>query len=210
MDDKLKMILRESSHLFIKYGLRSLSMDDLCREMGISKKTMYQYVENKTDLIERTLDFVVQDAVFAVNTATEEGCNAIDQLLRVSRKVCTEMQHFNPSITFDLQKYYPEIFRKFNHSKKEIIFNQIVENMRRGIAEGLYRDDLPVELVARLYVQKLEYINDPDFLQSEDFSFTNLFQVMFDNHIRGISNPQGLEYYEKQLQPSQHVKGGIN
>ncbi|MBK7173252.1 MAG: TetR/AcrR family transcriptional regulator [Bacteroidales bacterium] len=199
MDDKLKMILRESSHLFIKYGLRSLSMDDLCREMGISKKTMYQYVENKTDLISQTLDFVVKDAVFAVEQANLEGCNAIDQLLRVSRKVCSEMNHFNPSITFDLQKYYPEVYRKFNHAKKEIIFRQIVDNMKQGISEGFYRDDLPIDLVARLYVQKLEYINDPDFLNSEDFSFSNMFQVMFDNHIRGISNTKGLEYYENQL-----------
>ena len=59
-------------------------MDDLCREMGISKKTMYQYVENKTDLISQTLDFVVKDAVFAVEQANLEGCNAIDQLLRVT------------------------------------------------------------------------------------------------------------------------------
>lgn len=199
MDDKLTMILRQSSHLFIKYGVRSLSIDDICREMGISKKTMYQYVENKADLVSRTLDFVVQDAVFTVQSANDEGLNAIDQLLKVSHKVCTEMQHFNPSITFDLQKYYPEIYRKFNLAKKEIIFQRIVANMRQGISEGLYRDDLPVELVARLYVQKLEYINDPEFLQSEDFSFTNMFQVMFDNHIRGISNTRGLEYYEKQL-----------
>jgi TetR/AcrR family transcriptional regulator, cholesterol catabolism regulator len=206
MDEKLKMILKESSHLFIKYGIRSLSMDDLCREMGISKKTLYQYVENKTDLISRTLDFVVQDAVWAVEEASLEGCNAIDQLLKVSRKVCIEMQHFNPSITFDLQKYYPEIFRKFNHAKKEIIFNRIVNNMHQGISEGFYRDDLPVDLVARLYVQKLEHINDPEFLQSEDFSFSNMFMVMFDNHIRGISNSQGLAYYEKQLSNVPHFK----
>lgn len=199
MDDKLRMILRECSHLFIKYGLRSLSMDDICREIGISKKTLYQYVENKTDLIAQTLGFVVNDAVTAVENTSREGGNAIDQLLNVSRKVCSEMQHFNPSITFDMQKYYPELYRKFNHDKKDLIFKQIVINMNQGISEGLYRDDLPVELVARLYVQKLEYINDPDFLNSEDFSFSNMFQVMFDNHIRGISNNRGLEYYEKQL-----------
>jgi AcrR family transcriptional regulator len=199
MDEKLKLILRESSQLFIKYGLRSLSIDDLCREMGISKKTMYQYIENKADLVSKTLNYVVEEAVQAVQTAHEEGMNAIDQLLGVSRKVCSEMQNFNPSTTFDLQKYYPEIYKKFNQSKKEIIFHQIVDNMRKGISEGLYRDDLPIELVARLYVQKLEYINDPEFLNSEDFSFSNMFQVMFDNHIRGISNSNGLEYYEKQL-----------
>jgi TetR/AcrR family transcriptional regulator, cholesterol catabolism regulator len=207
MDEKLKVILKECSHLFIKYGIRSLSMDDLCREMGISKKTLYQYVENKVDLIAKTLDFVVQDAVWAVEESNKSGDNAIDQLLNVSRKVCIEMQHFNPSITFDMQKYYPELYRKFNHSKKEIIYNQIVENMRRGIEEGYYRNDLPVELVARLYVQKLEHINDPEFLQSEDFSFSNMFQVMFDNHIRGISNPKGLEYYEKQLSTETPTKG---
>ena len=199
-------ILRESSHLFIKYGLRSLSMEDLCREMGISKKTLYQYVENKTDLISKTLDFIIQDAVMALRDANDAGYNAIDQLLKVSRKVCSDMHHFNPSITFDMQKYYPEVYRKFNQTKKEFIFQKIVTNMQQGIEEGLYRDDLPVELVARLYVQKLEYINDPEFLNSEDFSFSKMFQVMFDNHIRGISNLTGLEYYEKQLASSEQFK----
>ena len=73
--------------------------------------------------------------------------------------------------------------------------SQIVDNMKQGISEGFYRDDLPIDLVARLYVQKLEYINDPDFLNSEDFSFSNMFQVMFDNHIRGISNSKGASLF---------------
>jgi len=198
MDEKLSRILHESSRLFLKYGIRSLSMDDICRELGISKKTLYQYVMNKSDLVTQSLDYIVSDSIKAITEAQQEGCNAIDQLMRVSRKVCTEMQHFNPSITFDMQKYYPDIFRKFNQAKKEMIFSHIVANMKRGIMEGLYRDDLPVDLVAHLYVQKLEHVNDPEFLQSKDFSFISMFQVMFDNHIRGISNPSGLEYYENQ------------
>jgi TetR/AcrR family transcriptional regulator, cholesterol catabolism regulator len=174
-------------------------MDDICHEMGISKKTLYQYVGNKADLIAKTLDFIVEDAVTAMGEAYQSGHNAIDQLLIVSQKVCANMQHFNPAVTYDLQKYYNNVYRKFNKEKREIIYNQVVKNMKQGIEEGLYRDDLPVELVSQLYAQRLEYINDPEFLLSEDFSFNSMFMVMFDNHIRGISNTKGLEYYEKQL-----------
>jgi len=199
MNDKHVTILRESSRLFVKYGIRSMSMDDLCRELGISKKTLYQYVGNKADLISQTLEYVVSQATETLKEAEQSGCNAVDQLLAVSRKISGDMHNLNPSLTFDLQKYYPEIYRKFTLRKKEIIFKEVMGNMQRGIQEGLYREDLPAELVARLYVHKLEYINDPEFLQSEEYSFPNMFQVMFDNHIRGICNPAGLKYYESKL-----------
>ncbi len=203
MDEKLGKILRESARLFIKYGIRSLSMDDICRELGMSKKTLYQYVDSKPDLIARILQNTFVEHDKAVNEFTEGQQNAIDQLLSVSRKVCLDMQNFNPALIFDLQKYYPEIYKKHYESKMIAIFNHIRININKGISEGLYRDDMDVDLVARLYVQKLEDVHDPTFLASmasDVAHYARVFHVMFDNHIRGICNATGLAYYEKQQQ----------
>lgn len=79
------------------------------------------------------------------------------------------------------------------------MYEAIVANIRRGIEENLYRSDLDVETVARLYIQKLESIHNPDFLESAGLTPDAVFKVMFDNHIRGIANPKGIKYYEKQL-----------
>jgi TetR/AcrR family transcriptional regulator, cholesterol catabolism regulator len=195
MQEKFDSILKESAKLFIKYGIHSLSMDDICRELGISKKTIYQFVTNKADLVEKVLNYVIDITINKTDDVLE-GANAIDRLIGLSRSVCFNMQNFNPAITFDLQKYYSEQFRRFIQVKKESQYSLIVTNMQQGIDEGLYRKDLDISLVARIYVQKLEAILDPEFLRSDDFSFEKVFAVMFDNHIRGISNAKGIEYYE--------------
>jgi len=75
----------------------------------------------------------------------------------------------------------------------------VKQNFTQGIAEGIYRNDLDIDLVARLYIQKLVDVHDPEFLSSVNFGFEKVFQVMFDNHIRGIANTEGLAYYEKQI-----------
>ena len=82
--------------------------------------------------------------------------------------------------------------------RREYVFEMVKNNLKKGVDEGLYRDDQNIDLVASLYVKKLEDMHDPEFLTSQNFSFDTVFRVMFDNHIRGISNQKGIEYYEKK------------
>lgn len=186
--------------MFRKYGIRSISMDDLARELGMSKKTLYQYVENKTDLIEKMLNHMIDTSTACITPETDRSeMNAIDILLAVSIKVSKEINEMNPAVAFDLEKFYPALYRNFVNSKRDHVYRKIKENLEQGMQEGIYRTDLDSGLVARLYVQKLIDLHDPEFISSGDFSFEKIFQVMFDNHIRGISNPAGLAYYEKQI-----------
>lgn len=200
MEDKLTDILRETTKLFIKYGIRSLSMDDICRELGISKKTMYQYVSNKNELVVKVLEGIVNGAVCSIDEGKPHNLNAIDMLLWVSKHVGNQIQNFNPAMSFDLNKYYPEEYKAFIRAKTEILSQMVKKNMQQGIEDGLYREDLDMELIARLYVHNLETIHQPDFAAGEYMDSENIFKVMFDSHIRSISNTKGLAYYEKQLQ----------
>lgn len=198
MDDKIDLILRTSGTLFRKYGIRSISMDDIAKELGMSKKTLYQYVENKTDLVEKLLNHLISASPACI-TDESKNLNAIDVLLQVSVKVREEIKEMNPAIAFDLEKFYPVIYRNFVQGKRDHIYRKIKENLEQGIREGIYRNDVDSDLVAKLYVQKLIDLHNPDFLSSVDFSFEKVFQVMFDNHIRGISNPVGLAYYQNLI-----------
>ena len=199
MKDKLTEILRETTKLFIKYGIRSLSMDDICRELGISKKTMYQYVSNKNELVVKVLEGIVNGAVCSIDMAKPQNLNAIDLLLWVSRHVAEKFQNFNPAMSFDLNKYYPEEYKAFIKSNKEILAELVKKNLQQGVDNGFYREDLDYDLIARLYVHNLETIQDPEFTNSEDFNFEKIFKVLFDSHIRSISNAKGIAYYEEQL-----------
>ena len=184
--------------LFRKYGIRSVSMDDICREMGISKKTMYQYVSNKADLVQKVLESqsaMVFDMIDGMKTSE---LNAIDTLLEVSQKLGALHKDSNPVIQYDLEKYYPDIHKKHREVRDKIIFTNLRENIRQGIKEGLYREDLNPDLLADLYIRKMEGINDADCYPSGKFSYHRMFNAMIENHIRGISNEKGLTYFENQ------------
>jgi TetR/AcrR family transcriptional regulator, cholesterol catabolism regulator len=199
MEEKVDRILSESLRLFMKNGIRSISMDDIAKELGMSKKTIYQYVANKTELVEMVLNFMREKESNICIDGDIKNMNAIDILLAVSRNVSRQMKDLNPINAYELQKYYPSIYRDFILKKRDHVYTTLKQNFVQGIAEGIYRNDLDVDLVARLYIQKLVDVHDPEFLSSVNFGFEKVFQVMFDNHIRGIANAEGLAYYEKQI-----------
>lgn len=199
MEDKLELILTESFELFKRYGVRSVSMDDIARELSISKKTLYQYVENKTDLLSKIFEGHQVRAHKKYEEMCQKGENAIDVLLLISSKVLVDFSQARPSMRFDLQKYYPELLKEYTDMLHQFICQKMKLNLEQGISEGLYRTDLDVELVSLLYVKKLSDIQSSDFIESGAFSLRNVFEVMFENHIRGISLEEGVNYFEKKI-----------
>jgi len=199
MDERVERILSESLRLFKKNGIRSVSMDDVSKELGMSKKTIYQFFANKSELVESVLNHMHDKEQLPCLGEAAANMNAIDILLAVSKNVSVQLKDMNPINAYELQKYYPAIYREFVIRKRDHVFEQVKQNFTQGIAEGIYRNDLDIDLVARLYIQKLVDVHDPEFLSSVNFGFEKVFQVMFDNHIRGIANAEGLAYYEKQI-----------
>ncbi len=198
MDKVFVDILEQVRELFFKYGVRSVSMDDICRDLGIPKKKLYQYFTSKTQLVDRLLELERRNFEVIFENHNCEGVNAIDILLTVSRDIGERFRDVSPSMTFDLKKYYPDIYHKHVDERIEFIYQKIQINIQKGISQGMYRDDLSIELVARLYIRRLMDIHNPEFFPADRFSFQTLFDVMFDNFIRGIANPAGIEYYEQQ------------
>jgi TetR/AcrR family transcriptional regulator, cholesterol catabolism regulator len=198
MDSVLTDVLERVRELFFKYGVRSVSMDDICRDAGISKKKLYQMFSSKNELVEKLLELERSNFEIIFDTYSFEGVNAIDILLTVSKELGERFRDISPSITFDLKKYYPEIYHKHIEERVDFIFKKIQINLEKGINQGVYRDDLSVELVARLYIRRLIDLHNPEFFPADKFSFQTLFEAMFDNFVRGIANEKGIEYYEKQ------------
>jgi TetR/AcrR family transcriptional regulator, cholesterol catabolism regulator len=198
MENTLSEVLERVRELFFKYGVRSVSMEDICRDIGISKKKLYQLFSSKNELVEKLLELERQNFEIIFDTYSFEGVNAIDILLTVSKELGERFRDISPSMTFDLKKYYPDIYHKHIEERINFIFAKIQINLEKGINQGVYRDDLGVELVARLYIRRLIDLHNPEFFPADKFSFQTLFEAMFDNFIRGIANSKGIEYYEKQ------------
>ena len=200
MENKKEEILNTTKRLFAEYGIRSVSMDDISKEHSISKKTLYQYFENKASLLESLMNYEIERSKNKAAQIKEESRNAIHSLLLVSKTLSQFSANSNPAIGFDLKKYYPELYKKFLQKKRDLAFQGITMNMKRGIEEGIYRHDLKIELTAQLYIKKVEQMHDKDFKENIKFSPEAIFEVMFENHIRGIANQKGIEIFEKEKQ----------
>ena len=199
-NDRWARILDEASKVFWKLGIKSVTMDDVATRLGISKKTLYQYVSDKNDLVDKILKHVSTcykcdiDAVRA-----REKQNAIDELYAITTTVAGHIQDIHPSIHFDLEKYHPEAFRNMKENKRKEIAQCMTENMARGITEGLYREDLNIGMIATIYIARFDMVFDGALFPPEKFSFSDLHWEIFRYHVRGIASKKGLDYLEKKL-----------
>ncbi len=198
-DGKYYDVLSGSLELFREFGIRSLSMDDLARNMKISKKTLYQFFDNKEDLVRKVLIFQAKENDDAFRTLMNKQLNAVDALISASRMVNTQIANLNPAMIFDLRKYYPEILEQLIHEKKSVVYDYITFSLQLGISQQLYRKDINIDVTAAIYLEQLELMHRSEFMHSKDFSFSYIFDTMFDNHIRGIVNENGLNYYEEKI-----------
>jgi TetR/AcrR family transcriptional regulator, cholesterol catabolism regulator len=199
MEEKINKILQQVSELYFKYGIKSVTMDDVARELGMSKKTLYEYFTDKNELVGKFLEFHIQKIRCVFEAEKEDTGNAIDHLLFISKIIFSFLKEMNPSVHYDLQKYYPEIFKSLFEYKRNNMLNSVIQNITRGMKEGVYRKDLKPTIIAHIYVARVEASMDADFLKTNDFTSSELFSEMFTYHIRGISSKKGIEYFEKQI-----------
>ncbi len=187
-------ILDRCSRLFMRYGAKSITMDDVARELGMSKKTLYQHFSNKKELMKKVTAFHFANENEAVCSIALHSENAIEELLNISKWISTQMKGINPTLIYDLQKYHPESWQLFVQHRNRDVFQTIINNIRRGIAEGLYRDDLNPEIITRTYIARMEVVVDPEVFPPGMFSFQDIHREFITYHIRGLASDKGLQY----------------
>lgn len=198
MDDQMRDIIIRVRELALKYGIKDISLAQITQKLNISPVKMQKYFKNESDLVKKVLEFERDSFKTIFDEYNFTDVNAIDILLTVSKEIATRFTSITPSISVELKKYYPEIYQRHFELRIEFIFEKIKINIEKGIRQGMYRDDLSIELIARLYISRLIDLHNPAFFPPDKFSFATLFEVMFENFIRGICNLEGIKYYKKQ------------
>ncbi|HNQ82766.1 MAG TPA: hypothetical protein PLW31_10700 [Bacteroidales bacterium] len=199
MDSTFRGIIEKfRDYLYSMNGKAVVTIEQVAVHTGIPEKVIRSCFSNEAELVEKVLDFERHrfEEIFKIHDF--EGVNAIDILLTVSKEVAEKFMDISPSVTFVLKRHFPEIYQQHFILRRDFIYEKIKINLSKGISQGMYRDDLSIELVARLYLSRLIDLHNPDFFPAEEFSFDTLFNVMFENFIRGIAKPEGLSYYEKK------------
>lgn len=192
MELKEQLIL-VSTELFIKYGIKSISMDDISRQMGISKKTMYEIVDSKSDLIDLVLNRHLSQSEQKLDVILKASRDAIDEMLQLSMHVLNFIAHLSPSIIYDLQKYYPKSWKLVREYQQTCVEQRIYNNLTRGQKEMLYRTDLDPKIIAKLYVFKTGAITDGDIFPPADFDKALLYKEIIKYHLFGIISEKGLK-----------------
>jgi AcrR family transcriptional regulator len=199
MNVELKKILIKTRELYMKYGIKSITMDDVAHEMGISKKTLYQYVNDKDDLVGKFIENEIVQRQEELFKCFQIGFNAIEELFEISIFMNKMMREQNPATEHDLKKYYPHHYQKTLKSRRERMYNYILLNLKKGKAEGLYREDLEEEIIAKFYLSRSENIHFNELFTVEEFTSLKLFLEFLTYHIRGIATEKGIIVLDKKI-----------
>ena len=192
-------ILTKAENLFFKYGIKSISMDDLSRELGISKKTLYQSVENKKDLVLQVFQNHALQELEAVTRIQNESGDAIDEMIEVVKYVIPTLRKITPTVLFDMQKYYREIWQIMEDYNNKEIYKFIENNIKKGIEQGVYREEIRPDIIAKLYVGKTMFLIDEEIFPLREYNKENLFKEHMQYHIRGIATTKGLKLFAKHF-----------
>jgi AcrR family transcriptional regulator len=179
--------------LFLKYGIKSVSMDDISRKLGISKKTIYSVINTKDELIDDVLSTHLRKDECDIKSILDESHDALDEMVRITRHILVFISSMTPSIIYDLKKYHPLAWNKIEKEHFSFIQQTIYNNLIRGQKEGLYRKDFDPLIVAMLYVNKSHAIVDEDRFPLGSFDKVKLVKEMIYYHLHGIVSEKGKE-----------------
>lgn len=197
--EKEKCLIRRAIEVFMTYGIKSVTMDDMARRMHVSKKTIYRYVRDKDELVKKCVSSdcaFIQDKIKAV---VAKDLNAIEENFAISSIMISELRNIHPSIFYDLEKYYPEAMEIMHHLRHDYITEVVLENLKKGIAEGLYRKDVNPVIMTELWVIRMNVIFNPNLFPMQEHHPKDVYLEMFKHHIRGIASGRGLKILENQL-----------
>ncbi len=199
MDDKTKDVVRKVRNLFKKYGIKSVTMDDVAHELGMSKKTLYEYFSDKSNLVHSVIECETQLREDYFKENQQKSQNAIEEILWIYRFYLENMKGLNLSFEYDLKKYYPDIFSHLRNIKRKKIMEATLANIKKGKAEGFYRRDMNEEVIAKLYVLRIENLPDTDLFSTEERFSVDFRKEMFFYHLYGILSEKGYKYLQKNI-----------
>lgn len=199
MNDDLKNILLKVRELYKKYGIKSITMDDVASELGISKKTLYQFVTDKDDLVGKFIDNEIELRQEEISKCFKIGFNAIEELVEISIFMNKMLRDQNPATEYDLRKYYPHHYQKTVKTRRERMYKYVLLNLIKGKEEGLYREDMNEEVIAKLYLSRSENIHFSELFTVEEFTSIKLFVEFLTYHVRGIATEKGISVLEKKI-----------
>ena len=196
-------ILLGATDLFLNYGFKSVTMDDIANTLGVSKKTIYQHYDTKIKLVEATTHNMFNIIASGIDHICSLEKNPIEEIYSIKQFVMEHLKDEKSSPQYQLQKYYPKIFRALKTKQFGVMQICVVNNLKKGVATGLYRDTINIDFISRLYFNGMICLKDKDLFPLKTFSVNMLMNNYLEYHLRGICTPKGLTILHKYITSNQ-------
>ena len=202
--DVKQQILEGAEDLFFRYGIKAITMDDIAKHLGISKRTIYENFPTKDDVVSTLLNEHLQKNKDICLTGCGKSKNAIEEIVLMMQHIREVFSRMNPRILFDLKKFHPKSWQQFKDFKQGFLMKTISDNIKRGMKEGIYRKDLNVDVLARLRIEQVELAWNPDIYPPSRYELKEVQLAMIDHFLYGICNVKGYRMVEK-FKKTQHL-----
>ena len=197
--------MQKAHELFMRIGIRSVSMDEIAGQLGISKKTIYNSFKDKDALVDGVLDIEISKKVVECTITKEKRENAVHEIF-LEMDILEEMfATFNPSVLFDLEKYHPSAFKKFTDHHNTFMYQKIKENIETGIAEGNYREGIDLDIITRYKICSMFLVFNMNYFPHGDYQLPKLCLEITDHFLHGLVTPKGTELIDKYKQERQKL-----
>lgn len=197
IQEVLQQIVESARQQFMKLGIRHVSMDMISGQLGISKKTLYQHIDSKDLLVELTIDRHIRQEQSLFSHLSRTSTSAIDEMIHFTKNVISIFNDLSPVLIHDLQKYYQKSWMSLRKQHTEFINNLIHANLQRGIKEKVYRRDMNIDVISRIFVENSWLLSDESVFPFRAYERDQLIKQFLDYHMHAILSEEGKRQFEK-------------
>jgi AcrR family transcriptional regulator len=194
-----KEILHGASELFLRYGVKSITMDEIARHISVSKKTIYQHFADKNELVITFTRMVLEQQKSEMIDLENSGVNVMESLRDLSEFLRNKVCNINPSLLFDLKKYFPQAWKIFTEHKKTFLKDHLKRLLERGMKEGYFRANLNMNIISKMRIEQVEMIFNPDMFSESEFNISEVHMQLFQHFVYGICTLKGHEEFNRLM-----------
>ena len=187
-----KVRIREKAkELFLRYGIRSVSMDDIANQLGMSKKTIYQYFTDKNELVDAVVDGEVTDMQSDCIKCTENARDPIEEIFLTVDNIIEQLGNMNPMVLYDLEKFHVRAYQRFMEHRNKFLLQIIRQNLEWGIREELYRSDIDVDVIARFRLDSMMIPFNIDLYPPSKYKLADVTKIIIEHYVFGVASLKG-------------------
>jgi len=199
-------ILSEAEQLFWRYGVRSVTMEDIARELGISKKTIYQHFSDKEDILYQVINQKIHADVSEIECSMQENDNPVEGLLMVLVLMEKSKAEVSPNLLVDIKRYYPKAFALFRKHIDQHLMKSILENIQNGMIQGLYRADINPTILARMRIEQIELAFNNEFFPASQYAMLDIQRQLIHHFVRGMLTEKGFAIYNQYINKEERIQ----